>query len=143
MTAVREPSDAVAQSTWLEHMRSAVEIAQIRYQGRNTSLQDVLRAQNVITEVDTELATVWQEAATARAALARQLPVSPETELRALPELPAATAPPRSNSSIASPRPPGRSSAGSSRPSPATPARSSSPRRSTTRTSRSGSATCS
>lgn len=70
-----------------------VEIAQVRYEGGNTSRQDVLRAQNAVTEIDAELAVVRQDAAAARAALARQLHVSPETDLRALPELPVVEAP--------------------------------------------------
>jgi len=70
-----------------------VEIAKIRYEAGNTSQQDVLRAQNAVTEIDTELATIFQEKATARAALARQLHVSPETDLQALTELPVAAAP--------------------------------------------------
>ncbi len=58
-----------------------------------TTLQDVLRAQNVVTDLDSELVTVRQELGGSRAALARQLHVSPEADLRALPELPIAEAP--------------------------------------------------
>jgi outer membrane protein TolC len=70
-----------------------VEIAKVRFEGGNTSQQDVLRAQNVITEIDTQLAAIRQDEATARAALARQLHVGPETDLRALPELPDSATP--------------------------------------------------
>lgn len=70
-----------------------VEIALVRLEGGNTSQQDVLRAQNVVTEVDAELATVRQELTSARAALARQLHVAPESDLRTLAELPPAVVP--------------------------------------------------
>src|SRR5690606_34729518 len=50
-----------------------VESAQFRYETGNTTQQDVLRAQNLVTDVDGELVTVRQELAAARAALARQL----------------------------------------------------------------------
>lgn len=70
-----------------------VEIAAIRYQTGATSQQDLLRAENVVIEVDTELAEVRQGLAESRAALARQLHISPETDLQALPELPPAVVP--------------------------------------------------
>ena len=70
-----------------------VEIAQVRYRAGNTSQQDVLRAQNAVTEIDTELTTIGQELTTAQAALTRQLHLSPEVDLRALSDLPPAAAP--------------------------------------------------
>jgi outer membrane protein TolC len=70
-----------------------VEIARVRYKTGNTSQQDVLRAENVVTDVDSELVTARQGIAEARAALARQLHVSPEADLRALPTLPIADVP--------------------------------------------------
>jgi outer membrane protein TolC len=84
------------EAVFTENRRLAadfVEIAKVRFEGGNTSQQDVLRAQNVVTEIDTQLAAIRQDEATARAALARQLHVGPETDLRALTELPAAAAP--------------------------------------------------
>lgn len=72
-----------------------VEIARVRYESGNTSQQDVLRAENVITEVDAERATVRQQHAVARAALARQLHVDPESDLRTLDDLPTAELPAR------------------------------------------------
>jgi len=64
-----------------------VEIARVRYQTGETSQQDVLRAQNAVTDVDAELTTARQGVAEARAALARRLHVSPEMELTALEEI--------------------------------------------------------
>ncbi len=55
--------------------------------------QDVLRAEVLISELDRELANNQQAIATARAALARQIHVSPESDLRTLPELALAAAP--------------------------------------------------
>ena len=50
--------------------------------------QDLLRAGVLISELDRELAVVQAGIATARAALSRQLHVSPEAELRTLPDAP-------------------------------------------------------
>lgn len=72
-----------------------VEIAERRYASGTTSLQDVLRARVAVTELDRELVTVRRGLAQARAALARQLHVSPEADLRALPQLTAAEVPAR------------------------------------------------
>jgi len=72
-----------------------VEIARVRYQTGETSQQDVLRAENAVTDVDAELATTRQGVAEARAALARRLHVSPEMELRALDEVSFADVPAR------------------------------------------------
>ena len=70
-----------------------VEIARVRYQTGETTQQDVLRAENAVTDVDAELATTRQGVAEARAALARRLHVSPEMELSALDEIPFADIP--------------------------------------------------
>jgi outer membrane protein, heavy metal efflux system len=72
-----------------------VDIARVRYEAGNTSQQDVLRAQNTITEVDAELAKIRQELASARATLARQLHVDPESDLGTLDELPTEELPSR------------------------------------------------
>jgi cobalt-zinc-cadmium efflux system outer membrane protein len=52
------------------------------------SQQDVIRAETLINELDRTLAGNEQEVASARAALARQIHVSPDADLRTLPELP-------------------------------------------------------
>jgi outer membrane protein TolC len=70
-----------------------VLLAQERLKSGTTTLQDVLRAQNTVTDVESELVTVHQELGGSKAALARQLHVSPEADLRTLPELPLAQAP--------------------------------------------------
>ncbi len=57
------------------------------------SQQDVIRAETLISELDRTLAGNQQEVVTARAALARQVHVSPEVDLRSLPELPMAGVP--------------------------------------------------
>ena len=56
--------------------------------GEGGSQQDVLRAGVLIGELDRELANTTAGIATAKAALARQLHVSPEADLRALPDAP-------------------------------------------------------
>lgn len=61
--------------------------------GTGGTQQDVLRAEVLISELDREEATIQQGIATARASLARLLHVSPETDLKALPELPQAAVP--------------------------------------------------
>jgi len=61
--------------------------------GTGGTQQDVLRAEVLISELDREAATIQQGIATARASLIRQLHVSPETELKTLPELPQAMVP--------------------------------------------------
>ncbi len=55
--------------------------------------QDLLRAGVLISELDRELANTEAGVATARAALARRLHVSPEADLRALPDVPPADVP--------------------------------------------------
>ena len=57
------------------------------------SQQDVLRSEVLISELDRELATNQQGIATARSALARQVHLSPEADLRTLPELGPASVP--------------------------------------------------
>jgi outer membrane protein TolC len=78
--------DILAESRTLAER--VVEIANVKSETGTTTYQDVLRAQNLVTDVDGELVTVRQELASARATLARQLHVSPEAQLGALPELP-------------------------------------------------------
>lgn len=70
-----------------------VVLAQERLKSGTTTLQDVLRAQNVVTDVESELVTNRQELAGAKASLARLLHMSPEADLRTLPELPVSQAP--------------------------------------------------
>lgn len=70
-----------------------LEIARVRLVTGSTTQQDVLRAENVVTDVDSEIVTARQGIAEARAGLARQLHVSPEADLRALPSLPIAEVP--------------------------------------------------
>jgi outer membrane protein TolC len=69
-----------------------VEIAKIRVQ-TGGSQQDYLRAEVVVTDIDRELVRFRQGLATARADLAQQLHVSPESDLRTLPEVPIAQVP--------------------------------------------------
>jgi outer membrane protein TolC len=57
-----------------------VEVAGIRYSSGATTQQDVLRAENAVTEIESELIEVRQSLAEARAALARELHVSPDAE---------------------------------------------------------------
>jgi outer membrane protein TolC len=55
--------------------------------------QDVLRSEILISELDRELANAKAGTAAARAALARQIHVSPETDFRTLPQLALAAVP--------------------------------------------------
>src|SRR5262249_31231350 len=73
----------------LEHFR---DLARSRL-ALGGSQQDVIRAETLISELDRTMAGNQQEIATARAALARQIHVSPEADLRTLPELPTAAVP--------------------------------------------------
>src|SRR5262249_36238519 len=57
------------------------------------SQQDRIKAEILISELDRDLASSEQGIASARAALARQIHVSPESDLRTLPELALATVP--------------------------------------------------
>jgi outer membrane protein, heavy metal efflux system len=61
--------------------------------GAGGAQQDLLRAGVLISELDRELANTQAGIATARAALARQLHVSPEADLRTVPDLPPANVP--------------------------------------------------
>ncbi len=71
------------------------EVAEERYTAGTTSFQDVLRAQTAVTEIDRELVAFRRGLAQARANLARQLHVSPDADLQALPDLPVADIPAR------------------------------------------------
>ena len=55
--------------------------------------QDVIKSDVLISQLDREMATTQQGVTSARAALARQLHVSPELDLRTLPEVAIGTAP--------------------------------------------------
>ena len=69
------------------------EIARERLSAGGTQ-QDVLRAEVLISELDRERATNTQGTTSARSALARQLHVSPATDLKTMPELPLSAAAP-------------------------------------------------
>jgi outer membrane protein, heavy metal efflux system len=69
-----------------------VEIAKVRVK-TGGSQQDYLRAEVVVTDLDRELVRIRQGLATARADLAQQLHVHPESELRTLPTISVATVP--------------------------------------------------
>jgi cobalt-zinc-cadmium efflux system outer membrane protein len=69
-----------------------VEIAKIRVR-TGGSQQDYLRAEVVVTDLDRELTLIRQGLVTARADLARQLHVNPESVLNTLPEVPIAEVP--------------------------------------------------
>ncbi len=70
-----------------------VAIVKERYKTGGTTQQDVLRAEVVITNLDRELIRVRQGLAEARADLAQQLHIDPESDLRTLPEAPVADVP--------------------------------------------------
>ena len=70
-----------------------IAIAKERFKTGGTSQQDVLRAEVVLDDLDRELIRVRQGTKMARADLAQLLHVDPESELRALPELPLAGVP--------------------------------------------------
>ncbi len=61
--------------------------------GAGGAQQDLLRAGVLISELDRELANTQAGIATARAALARQLHVGPDADLRTLPDVPPASVP--------------------------------------------------
>jgi cobalt-zinc-cadmium efflux system outer membrane protein len=69
-----------------------IEIAKVRVQ-TGGSQQDFLRAEVVVADLDRELIRIRQGLAEARADLAQQLHVSPESDLRTLPEMPIAGVP--------------------------------------------------
>lgn len=70
-----------------------LRITRARYETTSAGLQNVLQAEVVIRDLDRELARVRQGVAAARADLAQQLHVSPEADLRTLPEVAVADAP--------------------------------------------------
>lgn len=65
------------------------EIAAARFRVGQVSQQDVLRAELEVLELDNQLVRLRQELDSARARLARQLSVSPDTPLEAVEQLPA------------------------------------------------------
>ncbi|WP_158633699.1 TolC family protein [Tautonia sociabilis] len=65
-----------------------IEIARTRYETGQTSQEDVLSAEVILSDLDRELVATRQAIASARADLAQQLHVSPEAELGTLPEPP-------------------------------------------------------
>ncbi len=69
-----------------------VEIAKVRVK-TGGSQQDYLRAEVVVADLDRELTLIRQGLVTARADLARQLHVNPESDLGTLPEVPIAAVP--------------------------------------------------
>jgi cobalt-zinc-cadmium efflux system outer membrane protein len=69
------------------------DIARFRYQTGKTTQQDVLRAKVAIHELDNQLDLVHQGSADARAALARQLHVNPDSDLRTVAEIPISDVP--------------------------------------------------
>ena len=73
----------------LEDFRS-IALERLRNGG---SQQDVLRAELLISELDRERAGNQQSIAAARASLARQIHVPPDTELQTLPDLPRESVP--------------------------------------------------
>lgn len=70
-----------------------VSNAKERYRTGGSPLQDVLRSEVVVTDIDRELERVRQSVAAARSDLARELHVSPEADLRTLPEMPVSNVP--------------------------------------------------
>jgi cobalt-zinc-cadmium efflux system outer membrane protein len=85
-----------AEAILADNRRLAVDfiaIARERFKTGSTGQQDVLRAEVVVDDLDRELIRVRQGTASARADLAQQLHVDPESELRTLPDLPLATVP--------------------------------------------------
>lgn len=70
-----------------------IEIARVRYETGDASQQDLLSAEVVLTDLDRELVTIEQAIATARADLAEQLHVDPESDLRTLPAAPVGPVP--------------------------------------------------
>ncbi|WP_435011031.1 TolC family protein [Tundrisphaera lichenicola] len=80
-----------AEAILTENRRLAgdfVIIASERYKTGGVGQQDVLRAEVAVDELDRELIRVRQGMVSARADLARQLHVDPDSELRTMPDLP-------------------------------------------------------
>lgn len=69
------------------------DVANTRYKTNLTSQQDLLRAQLEISNVENQLIRLRQQMTTAKARLARVLHVSPQTDLRAMDEIPRGQAP--------------------------------------------------
>jgi outer membrane protein TolC len=65
-----------------------LDLARQRYKTGSVTQIDVIRSEVAVSDIDRELENVRQGLNEARADLARQLHLSPETELRTLPELP-------------------------------------------------------
>ena len=80
----------VLEQEELAKIRSA---AYARYRATLTSQQDVLRAELELSQSENELIQLRQQLASAQARLARLLHASPQTELRAVEELPEEQAP--------------------------------------------------
>lgn len=70
-----------------------VELAETKFRAAKASEQDVLRAQLEVSSVNTELIRLRQQLASAKATLNRLLHVSPDTDVRAIPQLPAESLP--------------------------------------------------
>ena len=69
-----------------------LEITKSRYETTSVGLQNVLQAEVVLRDLDRELVRVRQGMTAARADLAQQLHVSPDSDLRTLSEVPIADA---------------------------------------------------
>src|SRR5262245_52374212 len=72
---------------------NVTEITRARLRAGGGSSQDVLRAEVAETDLERQHVLLVQESAEARAALAQQLHVSPEADLRTLPTVPTASVP--------------------------------------------------
>lgn len=70
-----------------------LKLARERAKSATATQVDVLRAETAISDINRELAATRGAIAAARAALARELHASPETDFMALPEMPVASAP--------------------------------------------------
>jgi cobalt-zinc-cadmium efflux system outer membrane protein len=70
-----------------------LEITKSRYETTNVGLQNVLQAEVVIRDLDRELVRVRQGMAAARADLAQQLHVNPDSDLQTVASMPLADAP--------------------------------------------------
>jgi outer membrane protein TolC len=72
-----------------ELLQGLLEVAAARFRVGQVSQQDVLRAELEVLDLENQLIQLRQELETAQARLARRLPLSPETPVRALDQLPA------------------------------------------------------
>jgi outer membrane protein TolC len=85
-----------AERILAENRKVAAEfvlVTQDRYTHESTSQQDVLRARVNVDDIDQQLVRARQGLTEARAALAQQLHVSPESNLRTLPQVTITTVP--------------------------------------------------